>query len=152
MDQPIFDQFFELLLILEGKYVDNKNDKGRKTNYGITEKTLDTFNDKFNKTYKIKDLTKEQAKEIYESLFFKSVKPTVPIPSYYHYFDLCVNSGYGDYYQCLVETKSDIRKIIAWRKKKYQMIVSKDPSQSVFLKGWYNRINRINEYFKINII
>lgn len=147
----LFDMFFELLMMLEGGYVNNPVDKGGRTNYGITAATLKSYNTKYKTNYQSKTLTKEQAKEIYNKVFFESVKPNENIPSYYHYFDLCVNSGFDDYKECETETKGDIRKIMKWRKNKYASVVKKDESQIVFLKGWYNRLNRINNFFGINI-
>ncbi len=136
---------------LEGGYVNNPVDKGGRTNFGITQKTLDAFNAKHSTSYQIKTLTSEQVKEIYFKEFFEVIKPLENLPSYYHYFDLCVNSGFNNYKECSNETKGDIRKIVKWRKDKFANIVKKDQSQSVFLKGWYNRINLINQHFGIRI-
>ena len=43
--------------------------------------------------------------------------------------------------------KGEIKKIIEWRQNRFQRIVEKDKSQEKFLKGWLNRIIRINTFF-----
>lgn len=146
-----FDKFFDLLIVLEGGYSDHSHDKGGKTNLGITKKTLDYYNNNYDKNYKIRDLTKEQAKEIYKELYFDKVIQVENEPVHYHYFDLCVNSGYENYSRCKKETQDDIKRVVDWRRKFYQDIVKFNSSQSVFLKGWFNRINRINAYFNIKV-
>lgn len=148
----IFDEFFKLLMKLEGGYSDNPNDKGGKTKYGITENTLNAYNSRYNKSYKIDQLKEDEAKEIYKNEYFSKIYPVAIRPVYYHYFDISVNNGYGDYIRCREDCKDDIRKLIKWRKEKYKNIVNKNPSQDVFLKGWFNRINRINEYFNIKVV
>lgn len=136
-------------MFLEGGYVNNPVDKGGRTNFGLTEEILASFNTKNGANYQTKTLTPDQAKTIYYMDFFIPICAENNLASYYHYFDLCVNSGYGAYKQCDDETKGDIRKIIKWRKNKYAEIVKKDPSQSIFIKGWYNRINLINQHFGV---
>lgn len=58
-----FDQLFDYLLEKEGGYVDNCNDLGGQTKYGITEKTARSFGYKG----KMRDLTLAFAKKIYFS-------------------------------------------------------------------------------------
>lgn len=146
-----FDKFFEILMLLEGGFVNNKNDQGGKTKYGITEKTLAVYNERKGLKLRIESLTRNDAKNIYRELFFDTVKPTSPDVCYYHYFDLCVNSGYDDYRQCWIETESDIRKVIKWRKDKFISEVKRKESQGDFFKGWLNRLNRINAMFDISV-
>lgn len=147
----VFDQFFDLLMSLEGGYSDLKQDKGGKTNFGITEKTLRYFNNLSGTKFTIENLTKDQAKTIYLELYFNPIKPVNNLPVYYHYFDICVNSGYGEYKNCKKDCNDDIGEIIAWRRKKYQSIVDNDKSQIIFLKGWLNRIILINKHFNVKV-
>ena len=63
----------------EGGYVELKNDRGGKTNYGVTQKTLDDYNTNFNASYKtgggfpknIEELSPLQAKTILCEMFFR---------------------------------------------------------------------------------
>lgn len=137
-----FDQFFELLMQLEGDFSDHPSDKGGKTKYGITGTTLAAYD----KTIKIEDLTLDLAKKIYKEIYFDKVYAAKDIAVHYHYFDLCVNSGYGNYIKCRRQTKDDLEVIVVWRKNFYYAIVKSDPLQEVFYKGWLNRLKKIEGF------
>ena len=57
MEKNFFDEAFEELMILEGGYVNNPNDPGGETNFGICKRSYPDLD--------IKNLTKDIAKEIY---------------------------------------------------------------------------------------
>lgn len=62
----MFDEAFELILLLEGGKSNNKNDPGGKTNLGITQKTYTHWLFKNGKPDKdVFDITKDEAKQIY---------------------------------------------------------------------------------------
>ena len=44
MTHFVWDSAFDLLMINEGGYVNNKHDKGGKTNYGVTQATFNAWN------------------------------------------------------------------------------------------------------------
>ena len=92
-----FDECFKLVLNIEGGYSDNPADKGSKTNYGITEGTLNTayraglagHND-------IAKLTVDEAKTIYKANYWNVCKcDSLPVPLDYLVFDAAVNHGTG---------------------------------------------------------
>lgn len=148
----IFDAFFELLLDLEGGYHHHDLDRGGKTKFGITEKTLENYNKKHNLNYKIFDITKDIAKDIYITEYFNYVMYWEDKQVYYHYFDICVNSGYNRYKKCEIKTNGNLELIVNYRKKFYEDIVKNNESQRVFLKGWLNRLKKIESYFKLKAI
>lgn len=62
----MFDNALSLVLLLEGGKSDNKNDPGKKTNLGITQKTYTSWLLKHGKENKdVFDITDEEAKDIY---------------------------------------------------------------------------------------
>ncbi len=92
-----FDECFKLVLDSEGGYSDNTDDKGGKTNWGITEATL-------NSAYRaglvshndIKKLTADEAKAIYKTNYWDKCKcDALPAPLDYLVFDAAVNHGTG---------------------------------------------------------
>jgi len=92
-----FDECFKLVLNIEGGYSDNPADKGGKTNYGITEGTL-------NAAYRaglvghndIAKLTVDEAKAIYKANYWNACKcDSIPAPLDYLVFDAAVNHGTG---------------------------------------------------------
>ncbi len=60
------DDIIDNVLGVEGGYVDNPNDRGGKTNWGITEKTARAYGYKG----EMKDLRKQFAKEVYLAVYF----------------------------------------------------------------------------------
>ena len=62
-----FDLAFDYLMGDEGGYSDNPHDPGGATNWGVTQRSLDAFHGRHETELptNVKDLTKDQAKEIY---------------------------------------------------------------------------------------
>lgn len=107
-----FDECFELILGIEGGYSDHPDDAGGKTNYGITEATL-------NGAYKaglvghndIKKLTVEEAKTIYKTNYWDKNKCYVfPKPLDFLIFDATVNLGPGGAGELLQKSINSIMK------------------------------------------
>lgn len=71
-----FDECFKKVLNVEGGYSDHPSDKGGKTNYGITEGTLNSAKTKgwipFNVT--IQNIKIEHAKIIYKKGYWDAVQ------------------------------------------------------------------------------
>lgn len=79
-----FDEAFTRLLGHESGYVDNPNDPGGETNWGISKRAYPHVG--------IKNLTKERAKEIYMKDFWQPLAEAHPAVRY-QAFDFAVNSG-----------------------------------------------------------
>lgn len=142
-----FNKFFDILMKLEGGISDNPNDKGGLTNFGITQLTYNAWT---KSTKSVKNITKEEAKNIYKLNYYKPVNYIENEFAHYLLFDLCVNSGLGKVKACIQEVSNpnDPNAILTWRRQKYNSIVKADPSQQVFLKGWMNRLKLIEKEFK----
>ena len=81
-----FDDIIEVVLEHEGGYVNDPNDPGGETNYGIAKRSHPDVD--------IKNLTKEGAKEIYKEVYWdKNKVESLPEELWHIYFDMCVNQG-----------------------------------------------------------
>jgi lysozyme family protein len=156
-----FKDYLEVILRHEGGYVDNKNDLGGETNYGISHRAYPDLD--------IKNLTIEQVSDIYyndywlklniDNLFNEDLK--------LHIFDMAVNAGTKTSIKLLQhilgvvedgimgsETESKVEEyftsILTLYKNArityYNSLVTKNPKLQEFLKGWILRVN--NTKFK----
>ena len=86
MTARIFDSCFDLLMLNEGGYVNDAHDSGGETRWGISKKAYPEID--------IKNLTKEQAKEIYRKDYWNRCKcDYLPDCLCMAVFDYAVNSG-----------------------------------------------------------
>lgn len=94
MTELIFGKAFDLLMINEGGYVNNKHDKGGKTNYGVTQTTFNAWNKlKGRPMREVRDITLEEAKELYHELYWLKFKcDRFPDALSVALFDFCVQS------------------------------------------------------------
>ena len=83
-----FFEAIEIILKHEGGYVNDKDDPGGETKYGITKR--------FYPNIDIKYLTKKEAKQIYKDDYWdKNRVDELPEQLRYIFFDMCVNMGRG---------------------------------------------------------
>lgn len=86
MTHCVWDSAFDLLMINEGGYVNNLNDPGGETKYGISKKAYPDLD--------IENLTLEQAKVIYKKDYWDRCKcDYIPDALSIALFDFAVNSG-----------------------------------------------------------
>lgn len=136
-DEDRFPEFFDLLMTLEGKeFTNNKYDRGGKTKFGITEKAWGG---------PVENLTIEQAQTFFKKEHYVKVKKFFDKETHYNYFDLSVNSGHSIYIKAL----QSVEEIYDFRKKWFQHC-STLPDQMKNLKGWLNRLSRIQSHFNAN--
>ena len=173
LSNDVFDKIFEYILMVEGGYSNDKADKGGKTKYGIIEVEARKYGYMGN----MKDLTKEIAEDIYKNKYYlsnnldkiKDKRVALSIA------DWTINSGSwglkkaqrvvnilkGDI--LVVDGRIGEKSIEAinainpemfltqyhdLQRKFYHAIVNSNSSQSVFLKGWLNRVIRKEEYIQ----
>lgn len=86
MTNKVFERAFDLLMQNEGGYVNDTNDSGGETKYGISKRAYPHLN--------IRDISIEQAKEIYRRDYWDKCKCDF-LPDYLSVavFDYAVNSG-----------------------------------------------------------
>jgi lysozyme family protein len=81
-----FERIIENVLKSEGGYVNDPNDPGGETNFGIAKR--------FHKSEDIKNMTKKRAIEIYKSHYWEPSKvERLPQEIQYSFFDSVVNCG-----------------------------------------------------------
>ena len=81
-----FEEIIDIVLDHEGGYVNDPDDAGGETKYGIAKRWYPDVD--------IKNLTKEQAKKIYHTDYWRRGKCDELPPQLRHiYFDMCVNFG-----------------------------------------------------------
>jgi lysozyme family protein len=153
----IFNRCVQVILRNEGGYVNHPNDPGGETNMGIAKK--------FYPNLDIKNLTKNQAIEIY----FRDYWSKMNLIGIYdenlvlHIFDMGVNAGIKTaikMIQRIIEAEADgwigtettglvnnsdadlVELYKQERKKYYFSLARRKPDLQVFLAGWLNRIDR----------
>lgn len=142
-----FDEFMKQIFAEEGGYVNNANDKGKATNFGITQATLDNYNKKNSLPEEdVKDITQEKAKQIYYQEYYKKNKlDEISDPrAAYFYFDSYIH-GWSKAGENRRKGNVNIDSLIDLKKQYYENIVKKDASQSVFLEGWMGRLERLKQ-------
>lgn len=160
----------------EGGYSNHKNDKGGSTNLGITQKTFDSAKEKGvidTDITDVKYITKDLALEIYKKNYWDPIKADqLPNGIDVALFDMAINSGQKNAVKTLqkaIGVTSDgligpntlnaiknyegdlVKDFNNQRREFYNSIIEKDPSQSVFEKGWKNRVNNLDKFIKENI-
>ena len=155
-----FEDIIDHVLDHEGGYVNDPKDLGGETKNGIAKRWYPEI--------KIKDLTLDQAKEIYyQDYWIPSKAEELPKDLRATYFDMCVNLGKKRAVKILQESvnstggpkldvdgvlgpktiQSSVRaskeRIQAYRCLFYGRIVENNPDQKRFYYGWFKRANSI---------
>lgn len=158
-NNSLFDKAFDFVIGNEGFYVNNPNDSGGETKWGISKKSFPNLD--------IKNLTKEQAKAIYKNGYWKREYDLLSNRDLaIRVFDMGVNSGTfnaemtlqkainhcggnivedGDIGQLTLKEANLchagwlIERFRVERSKYYADCVQKRPKDLDFLKGWIFR-------------
>ena len=151
-----FNEIIEKVLEHEGGYVNDPKDLGGETKYGITKR--------FYPDIDIKNLTIEQAKEIYKKDYWDRNKvESLPQNLWHIYFDMCVNFGRRGAVKVLQQAANSknrnkievdgglgpmtlkaiqnisLDRVRAYRVLRFANIVIDKPNQEKFWLGWFRR-------------
>ena len=150
-----FNECLELLLSHEGGYVNDPDDPGGETNFGVAKRSHPDVD--------IANLTKDGAKEIYKEVYWDKNKVESLSENLRHiYFDMCVNQGRGRAVKILqraavakgadievdgglgpmtLEAISNVEldRVRAYRIKYYADLVTRKPDLEKFYFGWFRR-------------
>lgn len=171
----VLEQALAFTLGNEGGYVNHPADPGGATNFGIIQRNLDKWNGahpELDFPGDVKSLTQAQAQAIYCADYWRwdaLVAPAIAIKL----FDIGVNCGTGTSIKLLQKAVNTLvappiavdgqlgpgtlgaanaqepdalmQALCQIQKGYYQAIVDRNPTQSVFLKGWFTRAARIPE-------
>jgi lysozyme family protein len=136
----MFNKAVEIILKLEGGYVNHPDDPGGETRYGISKRAYPHLN--------IKTLTKDQAKAIYKRDYWDAAECSLLEPALaLLYFDMAVNSGVSAARRTLASAPS-YEQFIAARIKFYTDL----PTFRTFGLGWMRRLEHvITEGLKLRV-
>lgn len=161
-----FNYCLQVVLDSEGGFADHKADKGGRTNYGVTQKTYDNYRDaKQLLKQDVMFIALQEVKEIYYVYWTSAKCDMLQAPLDLMVFDCAINSGAGRATKLLQralgipddgvfgsatlaavgskDAKELSKAYLKERSDYYDRIVAKDPSQQVFLKGWKNRLKKL---------
>ena len=106
-----FDDIIKVVLKHEGGYVDDPDDRGGATNWGVTQKVYEDYVGYSCEKEEIKNMNQEVAEEIYFKNFWKPSKAErLPPEIRQTYFDMCVNHGQGGAVKILQQACNNKRK------------------------------------------
>lgn len=150
-----FEDCIKIVLKHEGGFVNDPNDRGGETNYGVTVAVARNYGYKDD----MKDLPLQTAKDIYKANYWNKVKANdLPEEVRYIVFDTAINMGVtraSKFLQEAVGVEQDgiigsqtIAASQVVTKEKYALIrmhfycqiVRGDESQAKFIGGWSNRV------------
>lgn len=172
MKKSIFSEALEQTIKWEGGFVNNPNDSGGKTNYGITQNVFDAFRkERGQLPFSVEKITKLEVNAVYLQEYWLKGKcdKMEPLVAIFH-FDTCVNTGIKQANKLLqrsIGVKDDgligiitlqemklydeeeiITKYIKLRKEFYDKIIKKNNKLNIFRDGWMNRVNSLAEYLE----
>lgn len=161
MKQARFTPILEFVLGIEGDYVNDLNDRGGETRYGISKRAYPDLD--------IQNLTLDTANTIYKNdYWYPSGANKLPEVLAWALFDAAIHHGVRDavmmLQRCLRVTADGIVGqqtiaaanaydaetmliiYLAHRGRSYQRIISNTPSQSAFALGWFTRLFKLQHF------
>lgn len=138
----LFDKAMNFIGLMEGGYVNDPIDKGGETKYGISKRSYPNLD--------IKNLTKEQAREIYYKDFWLKNKCDTMHPVFsVLVFDTAVNMGSGVINEFLKSSDYiNPERFLLARIKKYIKYCLANPTQQRFFFGWIVRCMKLYDFIK----
>jgi lysozyme family protein len=164
------DKAIEKVLKIEGNFVNNPLDRGGATNFGITQKTYESYVGRKVSVSEIENMRVDEAREIYKRNYWDAIGGDyiTSFPVAYIIFDQAVNRGVSSALRqaCKVaevvqegsinsaiikainmyDPELFIMEYLSASEDFYIALVAKDPTQKVFIKGWLNRVDKIRTY------
>jgi len=118
-------------------FENNPDDPGGATKYGIDQRSHPNVN--------IKNLTAEEATDIYWQEWVKDGCEHLPAPLDWLFFDAAVNCGLGRAQQFLNASARDPKKFQQERSDFYTRLAEQKPRLAKFKKGWLARVNDLSK-------
>lgn len=151
-----FSEAIGIVLQHEGGYVNDKDDPGGETKYGISKRSFPQ--------YDIKNLSIDDATDIYKRHYWeKSKSEKVKSELRLDYFDMCVNMGQGNAVKVLqkavnnapgdkiavdgrigpmtikASNRVSVQRIRSFRVLYYAKLIMKNPTLEKYWYGWFKR-------------
>lgn len=138
MTSSKFDRAIPIILRFEGGYVNDPDDPGGETKYGISKRAYPHLD--------IRALTIPAAKEIYFADYWTPCgAEDLEWPLTVNVFDAAVNNGLRRAKEWLAETH-DLPRFLAIREAFFRDIAARKPKSRKFLPGWLRRLNILRGY------
>lgn len=137
-----FQAACQFTLKWEAGYVNNPNDPGGETNYGISKRQYPDVN--------IKNLTLADAMVIYKRDYWDAHDlDTRPFP-----YNVCLFDSYVQHRPDKVQAwdkqaNGDRRAFLELRRSFYLRLIELNPKEAVFRNGWLKRLNDLSKYADI---
>ncbi len=128
-----FDRAIKFVLYHEGGYVNNPNDPGGETNFGISKRAYPRLD--------IKHLTEDQARDIYKKDYWMPCgADALSDELALIHFDTAVNMGLKRAGILLETSGQEAHDYLLKRIGYYTALTRKNPKLKQFLNGWVNRV------------
>ncbi len=132
-----FNKITKHIYNTEGGFVDDPDDRGGRTNKGVTQRAFDAYNKKHGLPLKdVKDITEEEATEFYKKEYWEASgadKIKDKNLAYMHY-DAAINHGVGTAKKFLRRSEDDFNKYYELRRTLYDNL-AKNPNSKNFTMG-----------------
>jgi lysozyme family protein len=135
----VFSKIINFVLSEEGGYVNNPLDPGGETKFGISKRAYPNLD--------IKNLTREQAIEIYRKDYWNPEWEKLGFPMAACLLDTAINMGPGRALQ-FYRNAFDYVVYLQHRLAYYKFIIEKNPSQKIFERGWFDRLTRLRRFIE----
>jgi len=128
----------------EGGYVNDPNDPGGETNYGISKASFPNED--------IKKLTLQRAMEIYKEYFWDAYH----LDMFERPLNIVLMDSYVQHRPSVVKefiefARGDWRRVIEARRAFYLRLIQKKPKMKKYKNGWMNRLNSLDKYCTIQL-
>lgn len=134
----------------EGGYSNHPSDPGGATNYGVTQRTFDAFNQKMKRPRKsVKDMTYPEAREVYDLEYWNPDWEKLGFPLAACMMDTAVNMGVSRANQFLKNCNGSYVTFIQLRIAKYKELIQRNPKLKVFERGWMNRVTDLRRFIEV---
>lgn len=168
-----FQECLKVVLKNEGGKVDHKKDRGGRTAYGITQNTYDVFCRLTGRAQRdVWEIGEDEIEAIYSGFWKDAHCSYLPEPLDLQMFDAAVNHGAlrarkmlqrvlgvdedgvigkntmkALHDEVVASSAEEVAsRFLDERARFFDRIVERDPSQSVFAKGWMNRVDHMREF------
>jgi lysozyme family protein len=127
----------DFIIKAEGGYVNNPNDPGGETKYGISKKSYPNCD--------IAGLSESKAREIYKKDYWEKIKGDyLPFPIDMCAMDFAVNAGVSASETMLMNSK-DYKSFLLNRINFYINLTAKKPHLKEFFRGWIIRVSQLKK-------
>ena len=134
-----FNSAVNFVLDAEGGFVAKDGVSGAPANFGINQRA--------NPDIDVANLTKEQAADIYRERYWNEIGASdLPPALAAAAFDTAVNMGVGTAKRLLAAAGGNPQRLLELRRAEYERIAASNPEQQKFLKGWMNRVNKLEKF------